>query len=161
MRYVNKRGRPRVYNREIDKGTDELQTKRKLGITQEPLDLCLKRNFINADQHWAGIHFRWLHNIRYGISGVRSIDPSHLGGMNCMPDDIKWRRAREVEYTDINNNLKKFGYDEIIADLCVHNERPNFLRFSNIKSLSFPDYNCLKKTRRALNILLKLTCAKK
>jgi hypothetical protein len=38
-----KRGRPKNITPVVNKGTPELQAKRQMNLTTEPLDMCLKR----------------------------------------------------------------------------------------------------------------------
>ena len=95
---MRKRGRPKIEKPTIDLGTPELIMKRLMGETAEALDLCYERGIISKEQHWCGIHFRWLYTLRYGAPGVRAVDTTHFGGFEPKDDNSEWRAAREQEY---------------------------------------------------------------
>lgn len=125
--FPRKRGRPKTIRTPKDHGTEELQAKRKANVTAEPLDLCLERGIISQEQHWCGIHLRWLYTLRYGAPGVRALDPTHMGGAENKMDDPVWREAREQEYHEAMKLLTDKGYAKLLASLCIYNERPVFL----------------------------------
>lgn len=127
MRPPARRGRPRVDRPSKDTGTPELVMKRLLGETAETLDLCLERGIITPQQHWCGIHLRWLYTLRHGAPGVRAVDPTHLGGIEIKLDDPEWRISREKEYHDAVQKLNDRGLAALMMNLCIHNERPKFL----------------------------------
>lgn len=102
--------------------------KRLMGETMEALDLCLERRLISPQQHWCGIHLRWLYTLRHGAPGVRTLDPTHLGGCEIKNDDPTWRAARELEYNEALNLLAKSGHALLVMNLCIYNERPAFLK---------------------------------
>ena len=87
LHFPRRRGRPKSVHHGIDRGTPELAQKRLRGETTETLDLCLERGLITPQQHWCGIHLRWLYTLRYGAPGVRSIDPTHTKGIEIKTDD--------------------------------------------------------------------------
>lgn len=128
LTFARKRGRPRKSRPSRDIGTPELVMKKLLGETTEALDLCMERNLLTTEQHWCGIHLRWLYTLRYGTPGVRAIDPTHLGGAENKLDDPEWRSARELEYHDALNKLTQSGHALCIMNLCIFNERPPFLK---------------------------------
>lgn len=125
--FPRKRGRPRIQRAQHDTGTPELVMKRLKQETAEALDLCLERGIITAEQHWCGIHLRWLYTLRYGAPGVRAIDPSHFGGKETKLDDPEWRTAREKEFTEAVEKLSRYRHAHILIAVCIYNERPNFL----------------------------------
>ncbi|MDE3016959.1 MAG: hypothetical protein KGI29_08600 [Pseudomonadota bacterium] len=127
LRFPRRRGRPRTTQRNHDTGTPELVMKRLLGETAEALDLCLERGIITQQQHWCGIHLRWLYTLRYGAPGVRAIDPTHLGGLDTKIDDPLWRGAREKEFHEAMAALAKSGHAPLMMNVCIYNERPRFL----------------------------------
>jgi len=122
-----RRGRPKSAHSGNDTGTPELILKRLLGQTAEALDLCLERGIITREQHWCGIHLRWLYTLRHGAPGVRTIDPTHLGGIELKTDDPDWRNEREREYHDAIRKLTPSGAAPQILGICIYNERPKFL----------------------------------
>ena len=128
LSFPRRRGRPRSTNSKgNDTGTPELVMKRLMGETIEVLDLCLERRIITSQQHWCGIHLRWLYTLRHGAPGVRALDPTHLGGCEIKTDDPLWRTARELEYHEAITLLAQSGHALIIMNLCIFNERPVFL----------------------------------
>lgn len=132
--FPRKRGRPPLHRPSIDLGTPELIRKRQLGETTETLDLCLERGLITQQQHWCGIHFRWLYTLRFGAAGVRAIDPTHFGGRDISSEDPQWRQAREEDYNRIIQLLSERGYGLLLLNICVYNERPIFLKTNQIFS---------------------------
>jgi hypothetical protein len=155
MRYLRKRGRPPVCRPDIDLGTKELQEKRKRFKTDEPLDICLKRGFISPEQHTSGMHLRWLHTIRHGVVGVKSIDVSNIGGVDRKIENEKWTKAREEEYQEAMGKLRSIGLDKQVINICIYNEYPQFLRYTQRKFFNIEDDRKLKKIRRGLNMLAK------
>ncbi len=129
IRFPKKRGRPRLNKPQHDTGTPELVMKRLKQETAEALDLCLERGLITPEQHWYGVHLRWLYTLRYGAPGVRAIDPTHFGGREIKTDDPTWRAAREAEYNEAIIKLSDVGLAMPLLEVCVYNERPKFLRW--------------------------------
>jgi hypothetical protein len=128
LRFPRRRGRPRgIARARRDTGTPELVMKRLHSDTTEALDLFLERELISNEQHWCGIHLRWLYTLRHGAPGVRAIDPAHFGGRDIRPDDPDWRHARELEYHEAIGKLAATGHTALLLNLCVYNERPAFL----------------------------------
>ncbi len=129
MAFSTRRGRPpaRANADARDSGTPELQFKRALGVTSEPIDQCLERGIITPDQHWCGLHLRWLYTLRYGapvITTRYSDDPLLAPVVQETPE---WRIEREREYQDAVRILQHAGFYECMMRLCVFNEIPVFL----------------------------------
>jgi hypothetical protein len=101
MAFRTKRGRPRQnFSTTTDSGTPELRLKHALGLTQEPLDALLARGTINAAQHRAGLHFRWLYTLRYGVPSVRARGvPIEHAGLRS-DGNPEWRYQRELEFRE-------------------------------------------------------------
>lgn len=158
MAFLRKRGRPRIKKTQIDFGTRELQEKRQHEITTEPLDLCLRRGLITAEQHWAGIHFRWLHSMRFGAIKLHSMDPSDLGGIEHKLENPARDKRLQEEYQFILSKLQQCGLDRVALGLCIYNESPQFLRFYKRKSFMLEDERQLKKVKRMLNLLVQCFC---
>lgn len=147
------RGRPKIIREEKDCGTPELQFKRAHGETIEALDLCLEKGLITEEQHWCGIHLRWLYTLRYGAPSVRAIDLNHVSGMELETDDPDWRQMREAEYHDAFARITERGYGHILTNICIHNERPLFLR-----QIGKPSLRCaaeLEQVRDGLDLLVR------
>jgi len=122
-----KRGRPRSAYPKSDTGTPELILKKLMGETTETLDLLREREIITQEQHWCGIHLRWLYTLRHGVPGIRTLDLTHIDGKEIKPEDPQWRMARELEYHEAVRELSRSGHVALLLSLCVHNERPRFL----------------------------------
>lgn len=127
MKFTSKRGRPKLNLPKTDVGTPELAAKRKQGLTTEPLDLCLQRGIISQDEHWAGIHFRWLYTIIFGAPTVSASDPSSLGGKTLHEENSDWIRSCEKEYARAQQLLQKHRALPLVPNICVFNHVPVFL----------------------------------
>jgi hypothetical protein len=131
--------------------------KKLLGETAETLDLLLERSIITPEQHWCGIHLRWLYTLRYGAPVIRTIDPTHIGGHDVKPEDPQWRAARELEYHEAVRNLTSGGYVALLLKLCVHNERPRFLNQTKLsKRYTNEAVDMIMELRNGLDILAAL-----
>lgn len=127
MAFATKRGRPKHYKPRMDHGTPELVAKRSAGLTREPLDLCLEKGLITPDQHWCGLHLRWLYTLRYGAPGI-SCRPLHLDDSRPIrTEDAQWRLAREQEYKEALALLTRDRTYESVMGLCVFHDTPSFL----------------------------------
>lgn len=151
------RGRPKKnIPRGTDYGTPELAMKRAHGATAETLDLCLERGLISNQQHWCGIHLRWLFTLRHGAPGLRALDPSHLKGSFPRIDDPEWRAGREQEYRDAMHALALSGHVTMLLNICVYNERPPFLRAATDKAQQKKAIQALMGFCNGLDILMHL-----
>lgn len=127
MAFATRRGRPKQPKPATDYGTPELAAKRHAGLTREPLDLCLEKRLITHDQHWCGLHLRWLYTLRYGAPGI-SCRPMHLDESRPIrPEDAQWRQAREEEYKEAIALLTQHRTYESVMGLCVFHDTPSFL----------------------------------
>ena len=130
MAFTTQRGRPRAINRVIntDSGTPELRMKHAMGATAEPIDLCLSRALITADQHWCSLHLRWLYTLRYGAPVITSRTMDRLDYQPSAEEAQEWREMREQEYHEAIATLKQQRRYEPVMRLSVFNELPSFLR---------------------------------
>lgn len=111
-----------------DKGTKELQKKRALHVTIEPLDLVLKNEIITASQHKIGMRFRWLYTLKFGLPTLQSKAFYELeGGLIKKSHDDEWLYDKEKEYISIVNFLKTMRLENLIAGICIHHVAPIFL----------------------------------
>lgn len=157
LHFPRKRGRPRNPKPMHDSGTPELAMKRARQETSEALDLCLARELITPEQHWCGIHLRWLYTLRYGAPGVRALDPTHMGGREIKLDDPDWRESREAEYAEAVQALNQQRLGSVLLGLCVHNERPPFLTISaTSRKAADANLRTLNHIREGLDMLSKL-----
>ncbi|MBN8531853.1 MAG: hypothetical protein J0L97_08360 [Alphaproteobacteria bacterium] len=110
MAFTRKRGRPRkVLAPRADRGTPELRLRHEAGVTAESLDMAFAKGVLTEDQHRAGTHFRWLHSVRYGVVGLRALDPLHYGGRELKRHDDAWMAEREAEYREAETALRGMG----------------------------------------------------
>lgn len=127
MKYRVKRGRPRQIHPKKDLGTPELAAKRQAGLTIEPLDLCLQRGIISIDEHEAGIHFRWLYTVIFGVPNPSISNPGYLGGKSLREDNPAWLRDREYEYASAKTTLQRLKATPMVPNVCIFSRYPVFL----------------------------------
>ena len=129
MSFSTRRGRPAKPKLVHDHGTPELQAKHTAGITGEAIDLCLERRIITREQHWAGLHYRWLYTVRYGAPSLSS-HWWRLSGESKGPrtEHTSWRAAREHEYAEARTLLMQQKTYESVMQIAVYNDIPCFLR---------------------------------
>lgn len=154
LRFSGRRGRPKTRSIKKDTGTPELVMHRLKGETTEALDLLLARELITGEQHWCGIHLRWLYTLRHGAPGVRAVDTTHLGGMEIKADDPEWRQAREKEFHEAIHALGSYN-SALLMNLCIYNDRPDCLRNVSRHALKTMNYrqHQLDAIRTALDSL--------
>lgn len=126
MKFTTRRGRPRKENTGKDKGTAQLQEKRKTGLTTEPLDLCLSRGLITQEQHNAGIRLRWLYTLKMGAPTISAYSPES-GGKICKYEDAGWLARKQAEYQLMLDILDKTKSRKIVIDTCIFSNTPTFL----------------------------------
>jgi len=127
MGFKARRGRPSLNLPKKDLGTEELRKKKMAGITGESLDLCQEYNLISTDQHWAGIHFRWLYTVRFGAFVIRRPELIEETGGGIVTREEEWREKREGEYKQAIDLLAKYKAKEVVMDICIFNKSPKFL----------------------------------
>lgn len=128
MTFTSQRGRPRKMLPQLDIGTPELRLKHALGLTSEPIDQCLEKRCITPEQHWCGLHLRWLYTLRYGAPSLTARYTDRDSAPSLMQqDDPTWRTLREKEYREAIRALKSENYYECVMRLVVYNEVPAFL----------------------------------
>lgn len=154
LHFPRRRGRPKTARPQRDTGTPELVMKRLRQETAEALDLCLERGIITLEQHWCGVHLRWLYTLRYGAPGMRALDPTHLGGRETKTDDQEWRIAREKEYHEAVKELASCGLGAAVMDLCIHNVRAGFLNARSARTIKKHERE-MKKIQEGLELLVK------
>ncbi len=165
MAFTTKRGRPKTERPVTDMGTPELQYKRAHGITDEAIDLCLQKNIISEEQHWCGLHLRWLYTLRYGAPSVSSTLRTLYDSATTRPDDPAWRSAREAEFADAVSMLRARACYVQVAAIAIFNERPRFLNLvysesilkkSDLRSAILDEYNRIIEGLTLLQTLWKL-----
>lgn len=126
MAFSSRRGRPRTTSGVPDTGTPELRRKRDLGLTVEPIDLCLARGIIDPGQHRSGLHLRWLYTLRFGAPSLTTRyfrDDTTAASQTCE----QWRSAREQEYLLATQLLRSRRLEQPVVRLTIYNELPAFL----------------------------------
>ena len=116
MAFSTQRGRPRKPMNDNDPGTPE------------PIDICLEKGIITTDQHWCGLHLRWLYTVRYGAPSITTHYTDNLSpGSPSTQKDPEWQQMREHEYTQAVHILHRVRRYECVMRLAVYNESPAFL----------------------------------
>ena len=132
MGFSTRRGRPKTTQERLDKGTPELRQQRRYGQTREPLDQMLHIKQISEPQHRAGMHFRWLYSLVFGMPHLTSPDFDTLNkGGYCRTDDPAWRIAREEEYHEAVHLLQDDGHLQATQALCIFHEVLNRKEFED------------------------------
>ena len=128
MAFTTQRGRPRKLVQKIDYGTPELRLKHAMRLTVEPIDLCLEKGHITKDQHWCGLHLRWLYTLRYGAPNLTTYYSDRESLISVRDEeDPEWKTLREREYHSAVTRLREYRRYEPVMRLAIHNERPAFL----------------------------------
>lgn len=121
MGFTAKRGRPKTRHvgRIPDLGTQQLQAKRRQNITIEPLDLLVQKSLISEEQHWAGIHLRWLYTLKMGAPNISASNLDELYGRELRMEDEGWREDREAEYNLAVETLQISKTFKEVMDMAV------------------------------------------
>ena len=127
MAFTTQRGRPRSTAPVTDAGTPELRLKHALGLTAEPIDLCLEKKLIAPEHHWSGLHLRWLYTLRYGAPNLTTRYADREAPSAAATEDPAWRAMREREYHAATELLTSNARYECVMRLAVFNELPAFL----------------------------------
>ena len=125
-----KRGRPKNITPVVNKGTPELQAKRQMNLTTEPLDMCLKKNIIDIDQHRSGIKLRWFYTVIFEAPTIQSKLVT-LKIFKSKNYDEVFLQNLEKKYYEILQQLKKIYAHRIVMNICIYSEFPRFLAFYN------------------------------
>lgn len=150
MRAKRKVGRPRAERARVDLGTVELRQKRARQLTEEALDLALRRQLIDDEQHEAGLRLRWLHCLKFGLPNVSAYNPDRntMGGA-AQRQDEKWRIHKENEYEQALLALDKSTMKRVVVCVTIFDKRPLFLRYSMRELLCHPTFH--EKAMRELD----------
>jgi hypothetical protein len=129
MSFTTRRGRPPKPRETEDHGTPETRAKHSAGLLHEPLDLCLERGIITREQHWCGLHLRWLYTLRYGAPSITShwwriLETQHGPRVR----EVAWQEEREREYAEARAALVRENCYSDLMQLCIYNEMPLFLK---------------------------------
>jgi hypothetical protein len=127
MKFSNRRGRPKSNKQIKDLGTKELRAKRIKEMTMEPIELCLKHDFITQEQHQAALRLQWLYNLHFGAPRIKAYDLKEVRGKSTHDYDDEWLAKRFDEYLSCLLELQKMGAKSITMNVCVFGLRPSFL----------------------------------
>lgn len=122
MRFRTRRGRPAVARAPRDAGTPELQHKRSMQMTAEPLDLYLSCGIISEAQHRAGIRLRWLHSLFFGTASPSASPLLFLDERTPGTNDEDWLKKRYEEYQQAMMLLQQNHGSKSIIRLCIYHE---------------------------------------
>ena len=127
------RGRPKLNKPAKDLGTVELQKKKKLHITDDALDLMLRREVITENQYHAGMKLRYFFNMLYGFLKVRAYDMSMVRGLSTDTDGNEVICAKiKQRYDGVMRRLASRSYSNTIYRVCLHGEMQPFMQNFNI-----------------------------
>ena len=145
------RGRPKVLKLKKDFGTPELIQKRLMDMTIEPLDLCLRKEIVDEEQHAYGMRFRWLYTLKFGLPSAKAYDPARSHGREIDKyTDTIWLQNRQKEYSDMVSKLETIDAYKVVRDVCIYNIMPIFLIKPHWESLKQ-----LHKLQEGLSLLMK------
>lgn len=126
--FTKRRGRPAIKRPAHDKGTPELAHKHRLGLTSEPLDVLLSRNYITAEEHSAGLHARWLYTVKFGIPDLRAANPEgREASARKSYRDAAWQQQHEAEYALLVENLRRANAKREVFNICIYKQWPFWL----------------------------------
>ena len=151
MRAKRKAGRPRQERARVDLGTVELRKKRAKQLTGEALDLALRRQLIDDEQHEAGLmRLRWLHCLKFGLPNVSAYNPDRntMGGAVQRQDETS-RKHKENEYEKALLALDKPMMKRVVVGVTIFDKRPLFLRYSMREVSCHPTFH--EKAMRELD----------
>ncbi len=155
MAFTTRRGRPPRAPADVtDHGTPETQHKRALGLTREPIDLCLERGLITQSQHWCGLHLRWLYTLRYSAPVVTTRYTDAAAATASEQHNPEWRSLREKEYRAAVALLQQAQRYEPVMRLCVYNEQPAFLH-PHFLARAWDEPALLARLNRGRDLLLQ------
>lgn len=137
--------------------TRELKEKHRRGLTLSPLDLCLRRGFIDKEHHIAANHLIFLHNSRYGLRQMK-----HQISRCYVKDAFKNNyviSAEEVlrvqqEYLCVVDLLKELKSYNLVMDVCVYDLFPLFLREIKISRQAFQERDIFVTALHEMNLLM-------
>lgn len=123
MAFTSRRGRPKKQERpEADTGTPELRRKRQQCLTVEPLDWLREREIITQQQHWCGLHFRWLYTLRYGVATVQSLDAARVKGLMHSKEYEEWQNEREADWKNAVEAIASPALLQLLLNYCVYQQ---------------------------------------
>ena len=154
-------GRPKKEPFVTDKGTPELQEKRKnavgesndANLSSSILDIHLARKLISLDEHKACLNYLFYHNYIYGSPFISS----SIGNIEKTKSDIIQNETQFDVY--VKKHFKKIDdyiieesvecYD-IFRSICIYEIKPQYLDLENHKIQGNPLNLIFKKVAKKL-----------
>ncbi len=102
--------------------TKELLAKKALGLTDEPIDLLLKKGLISENQHQAANSLRMLFVQKFGVPHVQSSLRIREDEKPTSKISDKKRALQEEQYSQITLLLKCHGLEKIIKNLVIYSK---------------------------------------
>lgn len=127
MGFKQGRGRPRNTRPAVDSGTPELVIRNRLGLTREPLDLCLEHGLLTAEMHQAAMRWRWLYSIKYGVSAPKQVRWMEESTPAALSRDDAWKSQRSLELTRLTNAISREAAYKMFTDAALFSRWPRFL----------------------------------
>lgn len=156
MKFTRRRGRPKkLLKTGRDRGTLELQAKRRLNLTTEPLDLCLIKGLINSDQYSSGLYFRWLYTLKFGNPTIRSYLPDICDSYTSKKREQAWLAEQQEQYRTIIKELRKENCFRDTFNICIMSHLSDFLiqSVTSNNRNAFKSYNEFKLFISGLDII--------
>jgi hypothetical protein len=91
-----------------------------MNLTTEPLDMCLKKNIINIDQHRSGIKLRWFYTVIFEAPTIQSklVTLKFFKSKNYDEVFLQNLEKKYISYfLDFKIILKSFNHDKNIIHI--------------------------------------------
>lgn len=154
MAFSQRRGRPKKESiDEKDRGTPELSLKRRYAVTAEPLDWLRKHDWITPQQHWCGLHLRWLYTLRFGVVTPQTLDWAREKGVLRKKEYTEWQEQREEGWRRALEVLQYENAEREVVHLCVY-----LMQVPGIWVQHRPPVRLLGRLEKGLSALEVLWC---
>lgn len=153
------RGRPKSTHQGADLGTPELQYYKKHHLTEEVIDRYLRHNILDSNQHWCGIHLRWLYTKLYGLPTARAVAFIEKG-RSCLEENAAQLKDMHDQYHYASQLLLKENLHKTVLDVTVFNRDILFdsMHYQRANPQN-PKYNLKSNLINGMNILVKCWCS--
>jgi hypothetical protein len=118
-----------------DKGTDELQARRKFLagegdpiLTTFPLGILMANGVISDEQYRAGTRFAWLHARVIGRGSMAAIEFERSHGKTLQEVDDEREAELQERWRDSLHALPSRRTRDELISLCVYERTPRFMR---------------------------------
>ncbi|PZP83955.1 MAG: hypothetical protein DI582_09980 [Azospirillum brasilense] len=86
----------------------------------------MSQQLIDAQQHRAALHLRWLHTVRYGAPVLSTRYQDRIS-TSAEPFPDSWRAAREEEYRGALVILRQWHAHDLVLRVAVYHETAAFM----------------------------------